>query len=492
MIKPSFEEFRQLAGQGNLVPVYREIMADLETPVSVYRKLKESAYGFLLESVENGEQVGRYSFIGADPFLLFRARGLDQDITFLSDRRDFDKHASPMETLRAIMNHYKPVENPDLPPFTGGAVGYMSYDSVRYFETIPDKNPDDLNLPDALFMVADSVVAFDHVKHRMLLIVNAHVGDDLQASYDQAHAKLDRLHTRVTAPAPAMTPPSPNAGDSLEPTSNVTREEFEASVLKCKEYIAAGDIFQVVISQRLVTDLKCDPFDIYRAVRAINPSPYMFYLSMGELVLAGSSPEILVKCADGQVTVRPIAGTRKRGATAAEDKALEEDLLADKKELAEHIMLVDLGRNDVGRVSKYGTVRVTDFQVIERYSHVMHIVSNVEGGLEKGKDAVDVLGACFPAGTLTGAPKIRAMEIIDEVENTRRGPYGGSAVYFGFNGKMDSCITIRTAVITGDRVYVQAGAGIVADSVPANEYEETLNKARGMLRAIEWANNGLE
>ncbi|MDK2970610.1 MAG: anthranilate synthase component [Candidatus Sumerlaeota bacterium] len=493
-IRPDFETFRMRAQQGNLVPVWQEILADLETPVSVFRKLADNPYAFLLESVEGGEQIARYSFIGIDPFLIFRARGNEQSLDLQRGRCDIAAAATPVGTLRAILAHFTPVSDPDLPPFSGGAVGYMAYDTVRYFENIPDENPDELDLPDCLFMLADAVVAFDHVKHRMVLVVNAqiHEDDDLRAVYDEALTRLQDLRERVTAipsPAPARTgkPSLP-----LETRSNFTREQFEEIVRRSKDYITEGDIFQVVQSQRLSARFTCHPFDIYRALRAVNPSPYMFYLKCDDLILAGSSPEILVRCNSGKVTVRPIAGTRPRGATPGEDKAFEQELLADVKERAEHVMLVDLGRNDIGRVCTYGTVHVDEFMVIERYSHVMHIVSNVVGDLAEGNDALDVLGACFPAGTVSGAPKIRAMEIIDELENVRRGPYAGSVVYFDFDGAMDSCITIRTAVIKGDQVHVQAGAGIVADSVPASEYQETLNKARGLLRAIEWAESGLE
>jgi anthranilate synthase component 1 len=494
-IRPDFETFCERARGGNLVPVWVEILADLETPVSVFRKLADSPYAFLLESVEGGEQVGRYSFIGVDPFLLFQARGREQTLDFLhGGRGEFEVADTPVETLRGILRHYRVAGDPGLPPLTGGAVGFMSYDTVRYFEDIPDTNRDELGLPDCVFLLADSIVAFDHVKHRMVLVVNARIaeGADLRAVYDAATTRLEALRRRVTAMPSAPAPRVGRPAVPLETTSNFTREEFEEAVRRCKEYITAGDIFQVVISQRLSTRFTCHPFDVYRALRAVNPSPYMFYLKCGDFILAGSSPEILVRCADEKVTVRPIAGTRPRGATPEEDKAYEQDLLADAKERAEHVMLVDLGRNDIGRVCRYGSVHVDEFMVIERYSHVMHIVSNVQGDLAPDKDALDVLGACFPAGTVSGAPKIRAMEIIDELENLRRGPYAGSVVYFNFDGDMDSCITIRTAVIVGDRVHVQAGAGIVADSVPANEYEETLNKARGLLRAIEWAETGLE
>ncbi len=493
MIRPSLEEFRELARQGNLVPVCMEVLADLETPVSVFRKLKDSPHAFLLESVEQGEQLGRYSFLGADPMLVFEASGGEQKVTFRDRELAVETRDSPQDTLRGILAQFQPVTIADLPPFAGGAVGYMSYDTVRYYEDIPDKNPDTIGTPDCLFMLADSLVAFDHVKHRMLLVANALLGEgtDVEGAYAEAVQRLKALRARVTAPAPAADGPEP-VRDAIEVSSNCTREEFEDWVRVCKDYIHAGDIFQVVISQRFTTELKSDPFDIYRAVRAVNPSPYMFYLSCGDFRIAGSSPEILVRCQNGEVTVRPIAGTRKRGATPEEDLALEKDLLADKKEIAEHVMLVDLGRNDVGRVSEYGSVRVTDLQIIERYSHVMHIVSNVVGRLASGKDAFDALAACFPAGTLSGAPKIRAMEIVDELENVRRGIYGGAVCYFGFNGSMDSAITIRTAIIRDGQVHVQAGAGIVADSVPATEFEETVSKAKAMIRAIEWANAGLE
>ena len=493
MIRPSLEEFQQRARRGNLVPVTREILADLETPVSVFRKLADSPHAFLLESVENGEHVGRYSFLGADPLAILKARGSHQEIVHQSDERDFETRDSPLETLRHVMNHYRAVEDPELPPFVGGAVGYMAYDAVRYFEEIPDENPDPLGLPDCLVMLADSLVAFDHVKRRMILVVNALVESEADAprAYERALHRLDKLHARVTAPDPPPAAPVAPAADP-EVTSNFTKEGFEQAVRDAKEHIAAGDIFQVVLSQRFSTELGCDPLDVYRALRAVNPSPYMFYLQFGSLRIAGSSPEILARAERGLATVRPIAGTRPRGKDPAHDRALEKELLADAKEVAEHVMLVDLGRNDLGRVCKHGTVKVGDFMVIERYSHVMHIVSNVEGQLRDDADAFDVLAATFPAGTLSGAPKIRAMQIIDKLEPTRRGPYGGAVVYFGFGGAMDSCITIRTAIIKDGIAHVQAGAGIVADSVPESEYEETRNKARGMLRAIEWARRGLD
>lgn len=522
MIHPTLNEFRSKARQGNLIPVWREMLADLETPVSAFRKIEDSPFAFLLESVEGGEQLGRYSFIGTDPSLIYKSKGNEHEVVFLSEEKDFHARDTPLETLRHLMHHYRAVPDSRLPPFFGGAVGYMAYDAVRHFERIPSRKPDDLRLPDCLFMVADTLIVFDHVRHRMILIANALVGEDVDAAYRQATHRIEALHERLrrgsarpatpdTQPMrtemPAPSPVAPNPAPPLEGTviedpdgtasalrivSNFTREDFEAAVRRAKEYILAGDIFQVVLSQRLSTNITCDAFDVYRALRAVNPSPYMFYLKCGDLRLAGSSPEILVKANAGQACVRPIAGTRPRGATPEADHLLEKDLLSDAKERAEHIMLVDLGRNDLGRVCRHGSVQVDDLMVIERYSHVMHIVSNVTGTLLPDRDGFDALAATFPAGTVSGAPKIRAMEIIEELEPCHRGPYAGSVVYFGFTGAMDSCITIRTAVIKGSTVHVQAGAGIVADSIPENEYYETLNKARAIMKAIELAEEGLD
>lgn len=493
MIKPSLDEFRQRATRGNLIPIVDEILADLETPVSVLRKLSAESHAFLLESVEQGERLGRYSFLGANPLLTFESKGGRQRITPPNAApKGFAFQPKPVESLRALLARYKPVHDPDLPPFTGGAVGYMAYDTVRDFERLPDTKTDDLGLPDYLFLLIDSVVAFDHVKRRMILIVNAFVDGDVDAAYHLAVEKLKALRAKVAGPAVGSAMPLSRDTRAQDVRSNMSPAQFENMVLKAKDYIAAGDIFQVVLSQRLTTRITCDPLDIYRALRAINPSPYMFYLNFGVFKMAGSSPEILVRLKDGEVTVRPIAGTRPRGATWDEDQALEKELLADEKEIAEHVMLVDLGRNDIGRVCEFGTVTVNALKQIERYSHVMHIVSNVVGRIVPGKDAFDVLAACFPAGTVSGAPKIRAMEIIDELETTRRGPYAGAVLYIGFNGSMDSCITIRTATIHGDTVHVQAGAGIVADSDPRSEFDETTNKARGMMRAVAWAQSGLE
>jgi anthranilate synthase component 1 len=493
MIHPDIKTFRERCREGNLIPVWREILADMETPVSAFRKIADSENAFLLESVENGENLGRYSFLGCDPEVVFKCKGREIQILYRENEEDFEASDNPLEVLREFMTRYKPVQDADLPVFTGGAVGYLSYDMVRHWERLPDSNPDDLNLPDSYFCITDTLVAFDHVKHKMILISNAHVHDDPDKAYNEAVHKIELLNQRLRAPLPAVPEAEDNGVDERKPEvrSNFTQAEFEDVVRRCKEFIFAGDIFQVVPSQRLHRSYCGKPLDLYRALRVINPSPYMYYLKMGDLRIIGSSPEILIKLEDRKVCVRPIAGTRKRGANRGEDLALEKDLLADPKERAEHIMLVDLGRNDVGRVSNYNSVRVDDLMAIERYSHVMHIVSNVVGDLREGLDAFDVLKAGFPAGTLSGAPKIRAMEIIDEVENLRRGPYGGAVGYIAFNGNLDMAITIRTMILKGRTIYVQAGAGVVADSVPSSEYEETLNKARAILKAADMAENEL-
>lgn len=492
-LKPSLEEFARKTEAGNLIPVYQEILADMETPVSAFLKIADqSEHAFLLESVEHGESLGRYSFIAADPALVFECRGKQVVIVEGDETRRIEVERAPLNQLREILRRYRPVSDPELPPFTGGAVGYVSYDMVRDFERLPDENPDDVGAPDAHFILADTLVVFDHVKRKIILLTNVHVAAprDAETAYERAAAKLAALRERLYQPVPRPQPDDDTLIE-IEPKSNFEHDDYLDVVERCKEYILAGDIVQVVPSQRWRLPLPCDPFDIYRALRTVNPSPYMFYLQAGDLRLAGSSPEVLVKLIGETVTVRPIAGTRRRGRTAEEDKALERELLADPKERAEHVMLVDLGRNDVGRVARYGTVHVTDLMVIERYSHVMHIVSNVVGRIRPDHDAFDVLRACFPAGTLTGAPKIRAMEIIEEMEPQRRGPYGGGVGYIGFNGNLDCCITIRTVVMKGDNVYIQAGGGVVADSVPELEFQETENKARGMIRAIEMAARGL-
>ncbi len=489
---PTKEEFLQRARHGNVIPVYCEILADMETPVSAFKKVANSPFSFLLESVEGGETVGRYSFVGAEPRLVLRAKnGLVEVVGPGSNRQSFTS-PQPLGALRHIMRQYCFVPDPALPPFCGGAVGFVSYDAVRYLEDIGEHAPDDLGLPDLYFMVTDTVLIFDHVRHRLLILSNAVIDETTPAevAYERAVEKITALRRQLAEPLVAK-PPS-GAQRQMALTSNFSEKEFEAVVERCKEYIRAGDIFQVVVSQRFEVPLATEAFNIYRALRAINPSPYMFFLQFDSLALAGSSPEILVKLTGKEVQLRPIAGTRKRGTSREEDVALEKELLADEKERAEHIMLVDLGRNDCGRVCEYGSVKVNDLMVVERYSHVMHIVSNVVGKLRDGLDAFDVFSAAFPAGTVTGAPKIRAMQIIEELEPVRRGPYAGAVGYFSFNGNLDTCITIRTIVVHGDKAYIQAGAGIVADSVPENEYKETINKASAMMRAIELAQEGLE
>lgn len=494
MYYPSKEEFVRRSQSGNLVPVYRKVLADMETPVSAYRKIARGKYSFLLESVEGGEHLARYSFLGTDPFLIFKSKGQEVQIIerWRADRIELEDGRDPLHVLKDLLARYKWVDDPDLPRFCGGAVGYIGYDTVRFFEKLPDTTTDDLEVPECFFVFTDILVVFDHLKHRMKIVCNPEVGSDPGTTYDLACEKIDEIVERLRS---TNLPPRSGPGENIEPpapVSNMTQQEYEASVEAAKEYIRAGDIIQVVLSQRLSTPLSADPFDVYRALRSVNPSPYMYYLAYDDIKLIGSSPEILVTEDRGMVTTRPIAGTRPRGKTEEEDRRLEEELLADEKERAEHIMLVDLGRNDIGRVCEYGTVNVDELMVIERYSHVMHIVSNVRGKLGADHDQFDVLRAAFPAGTLSGAPKIRAMEIIEELEPTRRGTYGGAIGYFSFSGNMDTCITIRTILVKDGVAYMQAGAGVVADSIPENEHRECMNKAGALLKAIEMAQRGLD
>lgn len=487
MFTPDLKEFVAKAREGNLIPVYKEVMADMETPLSAFLKLERGRYAFLLESVEGGERIGRYSFLGSNPGKVFTAKGRTVAVEDETGRRSFESATDPLDDLAALLRAYRPVAVPGLPRFSGGAVGYAAYDAVRYFEKLPDKNPDDLGLPDLFFMFTDTILIFDHVRHTIKIVSNARVDGDPARAYETAVRTIRRIEACMRNPLPARPIEIAPVQREAAFRSNVTREEYEAMVARAQEYIRAGDVIQVVPSQRLETEVHAPPFNVYRALRSINPSPYMYYLQLGDVCVVGSSPEVHVRCEDGLVEVRPIAGTRPRGRDEGEDLALERDLLTDPKERAEHIMLVDLGRNDIGRVCRYGTVKPRELMVVERYSHVMHIVSDIQGRLREGKTAFDVLRASFPAGTVSGAPKIRAMEIIDEIENLRRGPYAGAVGYFSFTGNLDSCITIRTILIKGTRAFVQAGGGVVADSVPAREYEETLNKARAMLRAIAMA-----
>ncbi len=491
MIYPDKREFIRLAKKGNLIPVYTEMMADFETPLSAITKIDRGNYSFLLESVEGGERIARYSFLGSEPSLIFSSKG--NQVT-LREGKSIKKMTvkDPIDELKKIFASYKVVDVPGLPRFYGGFVGYMGYDMVRFMEKLPDKNIDDLKVPDSLFMMTDTILIFDHVDHKIKIVSNAHVKGNSALAYDEAVGKIDRIVKELKqAPSDKRYKSSKRKSGPLRFKSNFTRKEFESAVRKAKEYIRAGDIIQVVLSQRLETPIKSHPFETYRALRSINPSPYMYYLKLGSFSLVGSSPEVMVRCEDGRVELRPIAGTRRRGKSDEEDESLMRELLADPKERAEHIMLVDLGRNDVGRVCDFKTVKVSELMTIEKYSHVMHIVSDVSGRLSKGKDIFDVVRATFPAGTVTGAPKVRAMEIIDELENRKRKTYAGSVGYFSFSGNLDCCITIRTMLIKDGIAYIQAGGGDVADSIPSREYEETMNKARALIKAIELAEKGL-
>ncbi len=492
MFHPEIEVFKKHATPGALVPVYKEIVADLETPVSAYMKMAQGEqYAFLLESVELAAFIGRYSFIGANPSVIFRSKGTSVEII-----RDGQSTTStvekPLDALRDLMAAYRPVEMEGLPEFHGGAVGYMSYDEVRFFERLPDNNPDTLGLPDLYFMITDTLVIFDHVKNRIKIVSNVHVGDDADGAYAEGCRKIEAIEAKLRAP---LSPPVlTRDGVSAPIESNFTREAFCEAVEQAKEYIRAGDIFQVVLSQRFRRATTASPLLLYRALRCINPSPYMLLMEFPEFALAGSSPEVMTQVKGRRAMVRPIAGTRPRGKTTEEDLAYERDLMADEKERAEHIMLVDLGRNDIGRISTPGTVAPVPgkLMVIERYSHVMHIVSEVAGQMKPDTDAFDALAATFPMGTVSGAPKIRAMEIIDELEPERRGPYSGGCGYISFSGDMDTCILIRTMVLKDGTAFCQAGAGIVYDSDPNREFDETVNKATVMFRAVEFAEGGLE
>jgi anthranilate synthase component 1 len=485
---PEREEFRRIAGGATLVPVCRQILADLETPVSAFLKIHRGRHGFLLESVQGGERWGRYSFLGTEPAaILTAAHGeirLERPATGEIERHRSD---DAMAALQALLASCRVAPLDGLPRFAGGAVGYLGYDVVRSFERLPAVRSADLAVPDACLMLATSLLVFDNVAQTITAVVQAPVGDgaDPDRAYDEAVARLDellaRLRTPVSRPVPSpLAPPAPV-------DSNMTPEAYQAAVRRAKEYIAAGDVIQVVLSQRFELPLRAEPIDVYRCLRTLNPSPYMFFLAMGDVTAAGASPEVMARVEDGLLTVRPIAGTRPRGTSEVEDAALAAELQADPKELAEHVMLLDLGRNDVGRVARVGSVEVTERFVIERYSHVMHLVSNVQGRMADGADCFDAFRATFPAGTLTGAPKIRAMEIIEELEPVRRGLYGGAVGYFGFAGTMDTCIAIRTVLMRDGRAYVQAGAGVVADSDPEGEHRECVNKARAMLQAVRMA-----
>ncbi|MBN3038869.1 MAG: anthranilate synthase component I [Candidatus Omnitrophica bacterium] len=495
MYYPSKKEFIKKARQGNLIPVYKELLADLETPVSAFLKIDRGYYSYLLESVEGAENVARYSFLGSKPSLIFSNKGNQVEIIQGAKTKKFTS-ADPLNEVKKIMRQYRFVPVEGLPRFCGGLVGFIGYDMVRFFEKIDDVNVDDLHFPDSLLLLTDTILIFDHFNHVIKIINNVHLKNNksktqVARAYDEAIKKIEKIAATLKRPLPKTSyARRPHKGE-IKIASNLTKGKFAQIVKKAKEYIKAGDIIQTVLSQRFCAKFNCSAFDIYRALRSINPSPYMFYLKFNNFKLVGSSPELFVRCEERNVAVRPIAGTRPRGKDDKEDEKLITQLLADPKERAEHTMLVDLGRNDIGRVCKYGSVKIKDLMVIEKYSHVMHIVSEVVGKLRKDKDIYELIRACFPAGTVSGAPKIRAMQIIDELENVRRGPYAGLVGYFSFSGNLDSCITIRTIVIRNNAAYIQAGAGIVADSIPQREYQETKNKAQAMLKAVQLAERGL-
>ncbi|MDD5196978.1 MAG: anthranilate synthase component I [Candidatus Omnitrophota bacterium] len=491
MIHPPLKEFIKLIRKGNVIPVYKEINADLETPVSAFLKVAKGDYAFLLESVEGQEKIARFSFLGASPSLVFKAKGRNIEISKPAKKgvKKFTSRANPIDEVKKIMRDFKAVAVKGLPRFCGGLVGFIGYDTVRFFEELPDKNPDDLKTPDALLMLADTLLVFDHVNHNIKIVSNVILPKGkltipkIKVFYNKAVRRIEEIQVdfnrllnenEIAGPA-----------QKIKFSSNFKKREFENVVRQAKSYIKKGDIIQVVPSQRFKVATAKDPFMVYRKLRSLNPSPYMYFLRLKDMHLVGASPEMLVRCEDGLIQTRPIAGTRPRGKNEEEDARLARELINDKKERSEHLMLVDLGRNDLGRVSSTGTVEVTEFMNVEKYSHVMHLVSEVKGKLDnKRYDIYDVLKATFPAGTVSGSPKIRAMEIIDELENTRRGPYAGCVGYFSFSHNMDTCINIRTILIKGKFAYIQAGGGVVADSVPEKEYFETVNKAKALMEAI--------
>ncbi len=489
--KPTLEEMRTMGGQGNLCPIYTDILADLETPVSAFLKVARGPWSFLLESVEGGQHLARYSFIGAEPYMTLRfAEGIAHAVQ--GGYKQTMPYSDPLAVLDSYLRAYRPVRLPDLPRFVGGAVGYLSYETVGSFERLPRPEQRGYLMPDGLWQFVDTLLVFDHLKHKIKVLTHVHLdAEDLEAEYARATRKLEELVARLAVPLPPeaarQSRPKQPGDPAVAPRSNVSQAEYERRVLKAKEYIAAGDIFQVVPSQRFSRPVTAEPFTIYRALRTINPSPYMFYLHMPEGDLVGASPELLVRVEDGLVTTHPIAGTRPRGKDTEDDAQLADELLADEKERAEHLMLVDLGRNDIGRVATPGSVRVPNFMFVEKFSHVMHLVSHVTGRLRSDMSALDALRAVFPAGTVSGAPKIRAMEIIAELEGEQRGIYAGAVGHVGFNGDLDTCIALRTMVVKDGVAYVQAGGGVVADSDPTMEFRESCNKAAALLRAIEEA-----
>ncbi|MCG8348796.1 MAG: anthranilate synthase component I [Chloroflexales bacterium] len=515
MYYPSLSEIRAMREQGNLCPIYHEIMADLETPVSAYLKIARGQHSFLLESVEGGQHIARYSFLGSDPYLVLRMEGGVAYATQNGYKQTLP-YSDPLVVLESHLNAYRPVRLPNLPLFVGGAVGYLSYETIGYFERLPQPAHAAYQMPEGVWMFVDTLLIFDHLRHKIQVLSHVHLdADDIDTEYARAIERIDAMAARLRQPVPehsrlatrsmqqqqsedpneplnyephsVQAPQAPSSNPQDRTVSNTTREQYEANVRKAQEYIAAGDIFQVVPSQRFSRPTSADSLTIYRALRTINPSPYMFHLRTGEGDLVGASPELLVRVREGEVVTHPIAGTRRRGCTPAEDAVLAEELLNDEKERAEHLMLVDLGRNDIGRVSQPGSVSAPEFMIIEKYSHVMHMVSHVTGRLRTDMSALDALRACFPAGTVSGAPKIRAMEIIAELEASQRGIYAGCVGHVGFNGDLDTCISLRTMLVKDGIAYVQAGGGVVADSEPGAEYQESCNKAAALLKAIEMA-----
>ncbi|NLI58269.1 MAG: anthranilate synthase component I [Clostridium sp.] len=490
MFYPSIEEVKKLTKDHNIIPISMEVYADMETPISLFKRFENSKYCFLLESVEGGEKWARYSIIGKNPFLKVKSF---KDSTIIEDKKGVIKEekGNPVEIIRKLMNKYKGATLPNLPRFNGGAVGFFGYDLIRYYENLPNVPQDDLKLPECHFLFTDEVLVFDHLKQKIHIIVNLHVGGNIERDYNSAVDRIKSIYKEILDTRwkvfDDFPPDFTGNQKGLKYTTNISKELFCKNVSKAQEYIKNGEVSQVVLSQRLCVETEEHPFNVYRILRIINPSPYMYYLKFDDYKIVGSSPEMLARVEDGVVETCPIAGTRKRGKTKEEDEKLEKELLSDKKELAEHSMLVDLGISEIGKISKEGTVKTSKLMHIERYSHVMHIVSNISGELREDKTAFDALMSIMPAGTLSGAPKVRAMEIIDEFENVKRGPYGGAIGYLSFNGNLDSCITIRTIIFKDGRAYVQAGAGIVADSVPESEYEETINKASALLKALEEA-----
>ena len=489
-IQPTKSEFEQLSKKGNTIPVYLDLTADCETPLGAYSKIRREGPAFLFESIVGGERISRFSFLGADPRKVFRVYETQTTIQHKDGTTEtVDTPADPLKLIEAEMAQYQPVEMTGMPPFSGGAVGFVGHEFIHSIEPTVEKPTDNpLEVPILYYLITDSVLIFDHVRQVLSICVHAHTGGVAPAeAYDNATAEIERIYYLLERQRRFSHRPVSEPGEVSVPEGNFTKVRFEAAVDKVKDYIRAGDVIQTVLSQRFEKEFKPDPIDLYRALRTVNPSPYMFLMEDPEFAVVGASPEVHVRLTGDQVEIRPIAGTRHRGKTESEDLALEQDLLADEKEKAEHLMLVDLARNDIGRVCQYGTIQVPDYMTIERYSHVMHIVSQVVGTIRPECSAYDLLRATFPAGTLSGAPKVRALQIIAELEQSQRGVYGGALGYFGFGGNHDSCICIRTAVIKKGRIYIQSGAGIVADSVPENEFMETVNKAKGMLKAVALA-----